>query len=179
MSILNNSTFTKEFNEMLGKQTETVTSSKMYKAVAIGAMSNNKLDNIREEVAEVIGMPVWNEFTFRCGKVLGLLRTFAYNAKFRKAISVTTGLDEVYADMYFECAGSPAYVNKDGLYVEEIPMNIEATKELVQMVASELGVLVDVSDMTSEKVAQHFASRKAIALKTLENSVTTPIKYEE
>ena len=170
--------FMEEFGSLLSSQDEVASQTTAYRTACLSEINNAKLDEAIAYIEEKLGRPMMSDFTFKAGKLIGIIRTTAYANKYQKDILNHLGLPMSIVEDFFAYYGNPAYT-KNGKFIEEVPMDIEKTKESLLVAASCLGVLVDTSDITPERVSKHFEYRRATALKTLEDTPEMPAKFDE
>ena len=98
-----------------------------------------------------------------------------------------TGLTQDFIDVYFDVCGYLPYVNTTNNTVNVgKPMNVEATKEFIQVVASKWGLVVkddDLSDITEERWDRLYNAALEKCNTTVEFNNTsnahTTTKYDE
>lgn len=149
--------YQKMYEEKLNKQKEKVLGSSINDTLELKNIGNRKLDEIRAIMATIVPgkTQVWDDFNFRTGRILGILRFIAQNAKYRQQLLEVTGLTNDHIDVYFNVCGNLPYLNTQNNTVNAgRPMDVEATKEFVAAVAMKFGVVVeeaDLSDITQER----------------------------
>lgn len=149
--------YQKLYEEKLKKMGTKVKNSTINDILQLKSIGNKKLDEIRAKMATIVPgkTQIWDDFNFRTGRIFGILRFIAQNAKYRKQLLEATGLNENHMDIYFNVCGNLPYLNTtDNTVNEGRPMDVKATKEFIAAVALELGVVVeeaDLDDITQER----------------------------
>lgn len=123
--------------------------------IKLRTISNKKIDEIVNKMNEVIKpKKVWEDFNFRTGKILGILRSIAQNPTKRQELLDITGLTQTHIDIYFEVAGNLPFITNDGTINPGRPMDVEQAKELIYHVGVHFGYVIedaDLSDITEER----------------------------
>ena len=179
----------KMYEEKLQAMKKKVESSAISTQLEMKRIGNQKLDAIIQDMAEITGKPVWREFNWRVGKILGIMRFIVQNPVQRDKLLEATGLTQDFIDVYFDVCGNLPYVNTTNNTVNVgKPMNVEATKEFIQVVASKWGLVVeddDLSDITEERWNRLYqAALEKCQKSTAFNEASganemTPDQYEE
>lgn len=143
--------------------------------------ANNVIINTVSSVLQnVIGKPVWVEFNWKSGRVMGILRTMALNRNNASMFQVCDIEPEVI-DMYYETAGNLPYIDKNGLLNLGRPQMCSEYVELLQYVYDKLGLTYDDSefdDITEERWRTLYDSNMERIRKTLEIT-SSSIQYDE
>ena len=169
---------------------ESVLGSAINDQLELKAISNRKIEAITDAMSKIVGKKVWEDFSFRTGKIFGILRFIAQNPTHRQELLAATGLTQDYVDIYFKVCGNLPYVNTtDNTLNMGRPMDIQNTKDFIKIVAAHLGLVVeddDLSDITQERWNRIYQSALERAQKTVEfneqNNPDTqgnPIVYDE
>lgn len=169
---------TAEFKHLIGVQNEVASSTTAFRTAKLSEISENKLNTILSYLADKIGRKPIVDYTYKSGKLIGILRTIAYAGKLQEEFIDTLGISKSIVDDFVRAFGNAAYV-KDGVLVEETPMDIEATKDILILAGSCLEVLVDVSDITPQRIAAHYEYRRNVATKTMEKTPQMPQAFDE
>ena len=152
----------KMYEAKLAEMKKKVSGSFINTQLEMKRIGNQKLDAIIQDMAEITGKPVWREFNWRTGKILGIMRFIVQNPVQRDKLLEATGLTQDFIDVYFDVCGNLPYVNTTNNTVNVgKPMNVEATKEFIQVVASKWGLVVeddDLSDITEERWNRLYAA---------------------
>ena len=163
-----------------------VIGSNINTALELKAIDNRKLDQICEAMTKITGVPVWKDFNFRTGKIFGILRSIFQNPKQRQQLLEATGLTDDYIDIYYNITGNLPYVTKDGILNEGRPMDVEATKEFITIVAAQFGVVVeeaDLADITQERWDRLYNTAMEKAIETVKHTAqygeTVPTQFDE
>lgn len=123
--------------------------------IKLRTISNKKIDEMILKMNDVIKpRKVWEDFNFRTGKILGILRSIAQNPTKRQELLEITGLTQTHIDIYFEVAGNLPFITNDGTINPGRPMDIELVKELIVLVSVHFGYVIedaDLSDITEER----------------------------
>jgi len=134
------------------------TKNSVAERVKSAVKNEQKLDNIREQVEEITGRPVWNELSYKDGKLIGLLRTLGYEFSKRSQLLELTGIPEPLLDIFLEAYGHPCFPDKEtGNLIEEKSMNIQEVKEALEVAGELLGYEPYLKDITQDKVNKVYA----------------------
>ena len=135
------------YEEMLRRQREAILGTEIAKEAELNMMANNRYQEICDKITNITQKPVWEDFNFRTGKILGILRSIIQNPKQRKQLLVEVGLNEAIMDMYNKYIGNLPYVDSNNLINYGKPMQCEMAKQLIQLAGTMLGILVEPSDL--------------------------------
>lgn len=145
----------KMYEEKLQAMKKKVESSSINTQLEMKRIGNAKLDTIIRNMAEVTNKEVWREFNWRTGKILGILRFIVQNPLHRNELLTITGLTQDFIDVYMDVCGNLPYINTTNKTINYgKQMNVEATKEFIQVVAAKWGLVIeddDLSDITEER----------------------------
>lgn len=173
------------FKERMAKKKEMVLGSSIMEELEIKDINNRRIDEIREQMKAVIGKEVWNDFLWKCGKILGILRCIVQNPQYKEELYHITNLNETYINMYIEICGNLPFIStRDGSINMGRPMDIKKTREFIPLVALRMGVLVednDLSDITQERwdYLYNAALQRIEKSSNFNKEVENEIKYEE
>ena len=175
------------YEEKLRKLKESVLGSTINDQLEMKAISNRKIEKITDAMSKVVGKKVWEDFNFRTGKILGILRFIAQNPIHRQELLEVTGLTQDYVDIYFKVCGNLPYLNTtDNTLNPGRPMDVEATKEFIKIVAAKFDLLVeddDLLDITEERWQRLYANTLERISKTIEHNeqhgASIPQQYDE
>lgn len=148
--------YAKIYEDKMKKQTEKALNSSIHDILEIKSIGNSKLDEIRTKMSVIVPgrEKVWDDFAFRTGKIFGILRFIAQNAKYRTQLLEASGLTSEHIDIYFNICGNVPYLNsRDNSINPGRPMDVKATKEFIPYIGMKLGVVVeesDIADITQE-----------------------------
>ena len=98
------------YQQRLGAMTESILGNKIKEEIEIKSIGDAKLTRLYEDMEQITGKPVYEDFNYRCGKVLGVLKHIAQNSKFSKQLYELTGLNRGYIDIYYSACGQLPYV---------------------------------------------------------------------
>ena len=119
-------------------------------------------------------------------KILTLLKALQYvKSAEREELLLIIGLDEQTIEDTLDAFGNTAYFAKTSIeVVPEIPMDIERTKELLKLVATDMRLVsdLDLSKFNIENVRYQYTRARVKAEEMLENTeayVQTALSYEE
>lgn len=176
--------YAKTYEERLMAQKAAILGNKIVEKLELKALANRKLEELYQAMENVVHKPVYEDFNYRTGKILGVLRYIFQNPKNRKELLEITGLSQAHIDLYYEVCGNLPYVNtKTNTLNMGRPMDCESTKELIQATGSTLGVLVedsDLLDINEDRWNRLYESALADAKKTIEfNESNQVVAYEE
>lgn len=144
---------TETINEMHDKKLEEmkhkILGSSINNKLQLKAISNTKIDEIIQKMNAILTpRKVWEDFNFRTGKILGIMRSIAQNPKLRKELLEATGLTSNHIDLYFEyCGNLPYLITGSNVINPGRDMRINETKELITLIGLEFGYIVEESDL--------------------------------
>ena len=173
------------FAERMNKRKEAVLGSSIMEELEIKNINNNRIDEIRNRMKEVIGKEVWNDFLWKTGKIFGILRCIAQNPEYREELFRITNLNSTYIDMYVEVCGNLPFIStRDGSVNMGRPMNVEKTREFISLVAMKMGILIedeDLSDITQERwnYLYNAALERIEKSSSFNKEVENEVKYNE
>ena len=175
------------YEEKLRKLKESVLGSAINDQLEMKAISNRKIEKITDAMSKVVGKKVWEDFNFRTGKIFGILRFIAQNPIHRQELLEVTGLTQDYVDIYYKVCGNVPYLNTtDNTLNPGRPMDVEATKEFIKIVAAKFDLLVeddDLLDITEERWQRICNSALERITKTIElheqHGDSVPQQYDE
>lgn len=179
---------TKNFTEVYAKKMEAqkkaILGSKITEQLELKALSNQRLEELYRDMSNITKKPVYEDFNFRTGKIMGILRHIFQNPKQRKELLELTGLSQAHIDLYYQVCGNLPYVNTNTNTVNiGRQMDVESTRELMQATGATLGVLVeegDLIDLTEDNWKRMYAKALDDAAKTVEfNAQNAGQVYEE
>ena len=163
--------YQKMHEDKLNALKESVLDSAIKDQLELKAISNKKLEAMTDSMSRITGKRVWEDFSFRTGKIFGILRFIVQNPLHRQDLLAATGLNNDYIDIYMKVCGNAPYVNTTNNTLNPgKPMNVEATKEFIKIVAIELGLVVDdddLSDITQERWDRIYQSALERAIDTI------------
>lgn len=148
----------------------------------INQKKNNNLilNKITADISSIIGKAVWNEYNWRCGRVLGLLRTLSLNRNI-PAVFEVSGIEEEVIDLYYEVAGNLPYIDKNGQFNAGRPQFCDELIELMQYVYNKLGITAaenEFDDINQKHWDDLYNASMERIRKTLEVTSST-IQYDE
>ena len=173
------------FKERMAKRKEMVLGSSIIEELEIKNINNNRIDEIRNKMKEVIGKEVWNDFLWKTGRIFGILRCIAQNPEYKEELFKITNLNSTYIDMYIEVCGNLPFIStRDGSINMGRPMNVEKTREFIPLVAMKMGILIeddDLSDITQERWDYLYNATLEKIEKSLNfnKEIENGIKYDE
>ena len=172
------------YNAKLEAQKKAVLSSAITENIELAKLNDEKIEKLYEDMSAITGKPVYSDFSWRAGKIMGILRHIQQNPKKRKELLQLTGLSSAHIDMWWQVGGNLPYINtvSNTLNLGR-PMDCNLAKELLKVVASELNILlddVDIMDITESNWNRMYQKALEDAQKTIElNSETGNVTYEE
>lgn len=160
-------------------QKSSLSSSPLFKILEIKKNNAIILNKIAENMKVILGREVWNDFNFKSGKVMGLLRTIGMN----RNIDFSFIVPVEYVDLFFEYGGNLPYIDKTtGQLNEGRPMNPEMLIELLKFVYTHLGMEYldsEFDDITQERWDKLYKAAMERATKNEEFNKREHIEYEE
>lgn len=137
------------------------------------------LNKITEDMKVILGREVWNDFNFKAGRVMGLMRTIGMNRNIDFSYIVPTE----YVDLFFEYGGNLPYIDKTtGQLNEGRPMNPEMLVELLKFVYTHLNMEYmdsEFDDITQERWNKLYQAAMERAEKNMNFNKEEHIEYEE
>lgn len=139
--------YQKIFEERLQAQRQAILGNKINEKLEIAKLNSERLDSICEQMEQIVGKPVYADFSYKSGRVIGILRFMFQNPKFRRQLLQITNLSNAHIDLYYSVGGNLPYVDSNGKLNAGRQMVPEDFRELLQATASSLGVLLDEDDL--------------------------------
>ena len=168
---MSNKDYNAMYEEKLNKLKQSVLGSSINDQLEMKAISNRKIEKITDAMSKVVGKKVWEDFSFRTGKIFGILRFIAQNPQHRQQLLEATGLTQDYVDIYYKVCGNLPYVNTtDNSINPGRHMDVKATREFIKIVAAQFELLVeddDLSDITEERWTRIYNSALERATETV------------
>lgn len=156
-----------------------LSSSPLFKILEIKKNNAIILNKITEDMKVILGREVWNDFNFKSGRVMGLLRTIGMNRNIDFSYIIPTE----YVDLFFEYGGNLPYIDKTtGQLNEGRPMNPSMIIELMKFVYTHLGMEYldsEFDDITQERWDKLYKAAMERATKNEEFNKRGHIEYEE
>ena len=160
-------------------QKSSLSSSPLFKILEIKKNNAIILNKIVENMKVILGREVWNDFNFKSGKVMGLLRTIGMN----RNIDFSYVIPTEYVDLFFEYGGNLPYIDKTtGQLNEGRPMNPEMLVELLKFVYTHLGMEYldsEFDDITQERWDKLYQAAMERAEKNMNFNNEEHTEYEE
>ena len=160
-------------------QKSSLSSSPLFKILEVKKNNAIIINKITEDMKVILGREVWNDFNFKAGKVMGLLRTIGMNRNVDFSCIVPTE----YVDLFFEYGGNLPYIDKTtGQLNEGRPMNPEMLIELMKFVYTHLGMEYlesEFDDITQERWDKLYKAAMERAEKNMNFNKEESIEYEE
>lgn len=160
-------------------QKSSLSSSPLFKILEIKKNNAIILNKITEDMKVILGREVWNDFNFKSGKVMGLLRTIGMNRNIDFSYIIPTE----YVDLFFEYGGNLPYIDKTtGQLNEGRPMNPEMLVELLKFVYTHLNMEYmdsEFDDITQERWDKLYQAAMERAEKNMNFNKEEKIEYEE
>ena len=140
--------YNETFQSRLAAQKKSILSSPITEQLEISKINDQRIQEIYDAMTQITGKPVYADFSWRSGKVMGVLRHIQQNPKKRRELLETTNLTNAHIDMGWQVGGNLPYVNTSNNTLNEgRPMDCNLCKELLKVVAAELGVLLEDNDL--------------------------------
>ena len=142
--------------------------------------NNLILNKITADISGIIGKSCWVEYNWRCGRVLGLLRTLSLNRNI-PAVFEISGIEEEVIDLYYEVGGNLPYIDKNGQFNAGRPQFYSELVELMQYVYDKLGLTAtenEFDDINQKHWDDLYNASMERIRKTLEVTSST-IQYDE
>lgn len=160
-------------------QKSSLSSSPLFKILEVKKNNAIILNKINENMRVILSREVWNDFNFKSGKVMGLLRTIGMN----RNIDFSYIIPMEYVDLFFEYSGNLPYIDKTtGQLNEGRPMNPEMLIELMKFVYTHLGMEYldsEFDDITQERWDKLYKAAMERAEKNMNFNKEEHIEYEE
>lgn len=160
-------------------QKSSLSTSPLFKILEVKKNNAIILNKINENIKVILGREVWNDFNFKSGKVMGLLRTIGMNRNIDFSYIIPTE----YVDLFFEYGGNLPYIDKTtGQLNEGRPMNPELLVELLKFVYTHLSMEYldsEFDDITQERWDKLHQAAMERAEKNMNFNKEEHIEYEE
>lgn len=170
--------------QLLKQQKESLKDSELNLSVEIADYNQKKIDEITEKVNAVIGKNSWEEFSYGvvCGKILGILRSMAFEFQHRAKLLKELKLSYVFIDEYIKVAGNAPYYSKtEKKVIDARLMDVDKTRTLVKAVATELGIIVTdnvLENINTDAESRRNAKALEVAKDTLSNGGIYKVKNQ-
>ena len=176
--------YNETFAQRLEAQKKSILSSPIMESLELSKINDKRIEELYAKMSEVTGKPVYSDFSWRSGKVMGVLRHLQQNPKKRRELLEVTGLTNAHVDLWWQVGGNLPYVNTNSNTVNlGRPMDCNICKELLKVVAAELGILLEDADLVDINEANWTRLyNKALedATKTVEfNTENGNVTYDE
>lgn len=160
-------------------QKATLSTSPLFKILEIKKNNATILNRIAEDMKVILGREIWNDFNFRAGRVMGLMRTIGMN----RNIDFSYVIPMEYIDLFFEYGGNLPYIDKTtGVINEGRHMNPEMLVELLKFVYTHLGMEYldnEFDDITQKRWDKLYKAAMERAEKNMNFNKEEFIEYEE
>lgn len=160
-------------------QKSSLSTSPLFKILEIKKNNAIIINKITEDMKVILGREVWNDFNFKSGRVMGLLRTIGMNRNIDFSYIIPTE----YVDLFFEYGGNLPYIDKTtGQLNEGRPMNPSMIIELMKFVYTHLGMEftdTEFNDITQERWDKLYKAALERAEKNMNFNKEEKIEYEE
>lgn len=167
-------------------QKSSLSTSPLFKILEVKKNNAIIINKITENMKVILGREVWNDFNFKSGKVMGIMRTIGMN----RNIDFSHIIPTEYIDLFFEYGGNLPYIDKTtGQINEGRPMNPKMLIELLKFVYTHLGMEytdTEFNDITQERWDKLYQAALERAKKNEEfnkeekiENKEEEIKYEE
>lgn len=114
----------------------------------ISNISSQRADSIMSEMSKITGRPVFSDFNFRTGNIMGILRHIMQNRKVQDELFRITGLTNAHIDFWFKNGGNLPYCDpKTNIVLAGRNMNCEKIRQFIPVVAGILGILINPEDL--------------------------------
>ena len=161
--------------------------SSISQKLELKAISNQQIDAVINKMNAILDpKKVWEDFNFRTGKIMGILRSIAQNPTKRQRLLEVTGLSQTHVDLYFEVVGNLPFPTNDNTINPGRHMDVEATKEFITLVGLHFGYVVeeaDLADITEERWMHLYNNALERCAETVkhreEHADEVPLAYEE
>lgn len=179
--------YQKIHDDMLNRMKEKLLGSTISQKLELKAISNKKIDEVIAKMNTILDpKKVWEDFNFRTGKIMGILRSIAQNPTKRQQLLEVTGLSQTHVDLYFEVVGNLPFPTNDNTINPGRHMDVEATKEFITLVGLHFGYVVeeaDLADITEERWMHLYNNALERCAETIkhreEHADEVPLAYEE
>lgn len=176
--------YEKIFAERLEAQRNAILGNKINEKLEIAKLNNKKLDEIYSAMETIVGKPVYGDFAYKSGRIMGVLRFMFQNPKYRRQLCELTGLSTAHVDLYYSVGGNLPYVDSNGVLQTGRKQIPEDFKELLQATAATLGVLLepdDLNDISEERWKTMYDKALETAKQDLilKSGLETNTKYDE
>ena len=143
-----------QYEAMLNEQRNKAEQSNIKEILDVTEITDRKLSNLYEEMTQITKKPVYEDFSYKAGKFIGILRHIQQNPKQRKELLKLTGLSGGILDLYNQSCGQLPYASKeDGHIVSGRAQDCSTLREVLLVAASKMGILLadyQLADITEE-----------------------------
>lgn len=160
--------------------------SRIVDTLQVKAISNNRLEIIKTKMEELIAPnKVYDDFNYRTGRIMGIIRAIVHNGKFRDQLLEITGLTNDQVNLYYELIGNMPYT-KEGIIVYGHAMRADEARDYIMLCGYQMGIVVeegDLYDITQERCDTLYNKRLVEEVESLKQTQKIadqiPEQYDE
>ena len=172
------------YENLLNAQKEKAEQSNIKEILDVTEITNRKLDQLYAQMTEHTKKPVYEDFSYKAGKLIGVLRHIQQNPKQRKELLKLTGLSSGILDLYNQSCGQLPYSKDDGTIVTGRAQDCSTLREVLLVAATRMGILLadyQLEDITEEHWNSLYtrAQETAEANADLQTKTGNAVNYEE
>ena len=170
------------YEQLLAQQSASIDSN-ILEQLDIAEITNNKIEALYNQISLITGKEVYEDYYYKSGKIIGVLRHIQQNPKCRRALLELTGLNSAILDLYNTSSGAIPYINKEtGLLIEGKPQNVELFIQTILLTATKLGIVLPenyLDDITEERFQRRYNKALDECQQTQKFKPKTKIVYDE
>ena len=142
------------YEQMLNAQKSKAEQTNIREILDVTEITNRKLDQLYSEMSQLTKKPVYEDFSYKAGKLIGVLRHIQQNPKQRKELLKLTNLTGGILDLYNQSCGQLPYCSKDSnTIVTGRAQDCSTLREVLLVAATRMRVLLadyQLEDITEE-----------------------------
>ena len=173
------------YEKLLEEQKANSENGNIREILDITEITNAKLDKLYAEMSSVTKKPVYEDFSYKAGKLIGILRHIQQNPKNRKDLLKITGLNNAIIDLYIRAVGQLPYCDpKTGQIIAGRAQDCSTLREIILVAATRMKVLLadyQLEDITEDHWNRLYtrAQETAEANNDLQNKIGVAVHYDE
>ena len=152
--------------------------------LSLAELANNKLDSLYTSIKGITNKDCYEDYYYKSGRIIGLLRHIAQNPKHRQKLFMLTGLNSSIIDLYNSSSGKIPYISKDtNTLIEGEKQNQQLFRQVILITATKLGIVL-MPDQLNDITEERFLLRYERALEEAKQQLSQlpnigNIKYDE
>lgn len=179
-----NKNYAEIYAAKMSKMQKSNISAEILEELEMSNISSQRADSLMAEMSKVTGRPVFSDFNFRTGNIMGILRHIMQNRKVQDELFRITNLTNAHIDFWFKNGGNLPYCDpKTNVVVAGRNMNCEKIRQFIPVVAGILGILInpeDLDDINTDRWEQLYKRAMENAQETADLNIQNgTVAYEE